>query len=144
MTLQVNSQFITDFFAGFLGTTGLGTSTNSRISIFSGAIPDVTTGFVFAAANYDAQKLAVASSFTLQNTNRTIRFNAVPTPNNAIKTGTATWFALFNSSTTTYAGNAILGTITDQVDGSGVLVLESVNLVLGAPVNIIELGIRIF
>lgn len=143
MALQVNASFINQLFNSFLNSNVLGA--NPKLEIFKGEIPEVDGNFVFNSANYTADKLAQLNGFNLQILNRTIRFGtAPPAPINATATGTASWFALSNSSSPTYAGNAILGTITNQIDGTGVLILENVNLIQDVPFNTIEIGIRVF
>lgn len=134
--LQVNGGWVDSLYSGLIGVA------LTKLDIFSGTIPTVDSNFTFDPTAYASQKLlGYTTGFTLQNSNRTMRFATVPPAANATGTGTATWFALYNSTT---AANAILGTITDQGDGTGVLILQSVNCVTGQPVNVIEIGIRLF
>lgn len=134
MALQVNGTFIDQLF-----TTKIAALTSPRLYIYSGDIPTDIEGFTLTA--YASQLLvSYLSGFTLQAASRTLRFATTPNIVNATATGKASWFVLSNSSMNTF----FAGTITDQVDGTGVLILESTNLVAGSPVNVIELGVRIF
>lgn len=133
MTMQVNKTFVNNFFAGITAQlTGA-----TYVEIYSGEIPESADGIT--SSTHSDRRLARVTAFTLEAVNRTLRFGNIPSGSlNATATGVATWFSIISSS------YVLLGTITDQVDGTGVLILENVNLVAGTPVNVIELGARIF
>lgn len=135
MTLQVNNAFTSELVTDIINAIQ---SSGLHLDIFSGTIPDVDVNYTFTATNYSAQKLVgyTNTQFSLQNVSGVLRFNIMPPQINATASGTATWFALYNGT------SAVIGTITDQTDGTGVLLLQSTNIVSGSPVNVLELGVR--
>lgn len=137
MTLKVNQNFLNSFLGGHANALQLGST--PKLEIFSGVMPEVTDSFSFAPANYSAQRLGLAGTLTLQTVNGAIRFNQIPAAFNGTASGVAAWFALYNSST---ASRCIIGTITSAADGTGVLLLENVNVVSGQPIVVTDLGVR--
>ena len=118
----------------FNAMMGIGTVFNN-LTVYSGTPPTVDNNFVFATANYTGQQLGTMT-VACQTVNGAIVFKTTPATTNATATGTATWFALHNGSTT-----AILA----SVGGSGSvspLQLQSVDLVQGQPIAPVQLSVQ--
>lgn len=112
------------------------------IYIFSGSMPEVDENFIFALANYADQQLA---AFTPINQLRIstppiLEFSSSPASISAIatKTGTAAWFAIVDQS---YRDVAIIGTLTDNVQNTDVLLMETVSVIEGQSAILIDLRI---
>ena len=112
-----------------------GFGTTFTLEIYSGAMP--TT---YVQANAQSQLLAkTPSSVSFSSTSPGIFKNTAAIPAfNATATGTATWFAIYNG-----ANNYIMGDLTDAGPNIAPLYINSVNLVSGSPVNVIQFGIKL-
>lgn len=139
MTIKVNSAFGVDMLTQMLPYS---TGVSPRLEIYSGVMPDVDDAFVYAPANYAAQRLGqtALNAFSLQMLNGVMRFNQIPAAFAATAGGTATWFAMYHNSSNS---RAILGTITDSADGTGVLILDTVTIINGQNINVLDVGIRL-
>ena len=123
-----------------------GKSGSEYLYIYSGEMPEVDENFTFNAADYSGQRLVNFSLTSAQlaggGTLGALALTGAPTTISATAalTGTATWFALVDGG---QLNSAIIGTLTDNVEQSDVLLLESVNLVQGQPAIIIDFRINL-
>lgn len=112
------------------------------IHIFSGQMPEVDENFVFNSSNFIDNRLTTFNLSNQLQVNPISVLGLTSTPASisatAAKTGIATWFALIDSG---YPDCAIIGTLTDNVENNDVLLLETVNVVQGQPVIIIDFRI---
>lgn len=113
---------------------------NPVISLFSGVIPTVDLSYVFTPANYSSQRLATSGVLTLSRTNGLVKLSTSQTGIPIVGTGTATWFVLYSSANPKHA---ILGTLSDQVTSTAPLLISTTNLVAGATVGLLDLGINL-
>lgn len=122
-----------------------GKSGNEFLYVYSGEMPEVNENFMFNAADFSSQRLATFQLTATQLSGGSVGILALagaPTTVTvpASATGTATWFAMVDGG---QLNSAIIGTLTDNVEKSDVLLLESVNLVQGQPAIVIDFRINL-
>lgn len=112
-----------------------GAAAGTRLYVMTGPVPTVDEAFVFTATNYTAQTIATYTVTKIAS-NNTMTLTTTPAPINALVDGTATWFALSNTSTP-----AIIGSV--GVAGSGnPLTLPTLTAVKGTAFAIGQLSIQ--
>ena len=135
------------FFGAWYGDTGV----NRKLSIYSGPMHDVNVT-EFYDTNYSSVLLAtlnvavqLARVTVDGKTTSQLQFSPQPATFNvnASRTGTATWFVLYNS-TATNTSQHIIGTLSDQQNQGHPLVIDSVNLVINSPVMLYDLKLTVY
>lgn len=117
--------------------TSTSNSALRRIYIMKGE-PPVGDGLTFNPVD-NPDVLASVYIQSIQLINGVLRISSPPIAYPALETGKATWFALTGTSSNAYT---IMGSVTDQADGSGLLILQSTDLFKDQPVQVLEFGLR--
>lgn len=113
----------------------------TTLAIYSGTMPTINNANTFTLANHTAQLLVSFPNVSYTSASPGIlRSNLASAQVNATSTGTATWFAWYVAATTTVA---IVGSISDVGPNIAPVYVNSVNMVSGAPVNLIQFGIKL-
>jgi hypothetical protein len=116
-------------------------SAKVTLEIYSGTMPVVTENYAYAATNHASQLLAKFAQNTTYLTGVSpgiARLTSPWSPVNATATGTATWFAIYGQ------GNvAVIGSVTDAGPNIAPVYINSLNIVAGSPVNLIQFGLKL-
>lgn len=139
--------YITNFefdklFVQGMGAGVDGTASNNRLIVYKGTLP--ADADAYSVATYTADELVTFSgTFTLVHNwsfdPPFVTFGVSPTVTNASATGTAAWYAIYNTSQPT---RVLLGEVSTSAVGTGTLFLDDVNIVSGNPVTAVSFGIN--
>ena len=113
----------------------------NTMRIFSGTIPTVTQPYSYSELSITGQLTGAFAVTLSDNGAGVITFGTTPTGVLATATGTATWFALFNTNSNGTNSGAIIGTIGTQAAGTAPLQLSTTSLVSGTAIVFSQLSI---
>ena len=142
MAVLCNKEITKRMASGFGGSVDHTNGSNNVIAIFKGTMPTNTTNWVVADSSSDL--LVSFTNLTLRQSSQgdqdRVVFDDFPTPAsvNATATGTASWFAFYQTGVTSMY---FFGDVSVAA-GTGTLVIDDLSVTSGNPVTIENFGIQ--
>ena len=147
MTIMMNKRF---FWAMATAFTRWDASATDLIKVYKGTIPADADSYDPASGTYTVDELATFTNYNISPKGGATKDDPLwgsaaftvttgfPSPDtvNASATGTAAWYAMYNTATLT---RVLLGDVT-LVAGTGSMYLDTLSLTSGNPVTIMDWG----
>lgn len=132
-----NQEFITSLLGSIVSQGKLDTLGQCSVQVYQGSVPTDSNSILFDPSTRTSDLLGTFTNLRFAVVGNAIAVMALPSPTTAVKTGTAAWGFVRG------VGNVGLIVEAGVAGGSGGLILNSVNWVLGTQYSMVDSGVSI-